>query len=185
MRNHEARPLQANELQVVKSMLLAKKSISEITGKRLRGKKRRLYVSSNKLYSARKADPAFDSFVKEHIADSISRALKLRWSLYRSHQATTKRREQANDYYAIRAMIPGHVTDVDEIVSRIFEDMLSGTLDRADVPKRVRLYVQERERLFPTKFRKFGDSLLVSLDEQVFDDGGATRGDMVSRGLWD
>lgn len=37
----------------------------------------------------------------------------------------------------------------------------------------------------PTKFRKFGDSLLVSLDEQFFDDGTATRGATVSCGLWD
>ncbi|MEK9284747.1 MULTISPECIES: hypothetical protein [unclassified Bradyrhizobium] len=45
--------------------------------------------------------------------------------------------------------------------------------------------VGEQEREFPTKFRKFGDSLLVSLDEQLFEDGTATRGDSVSRGLWD
>jgi hypothetical protein len=70
-------------------------------------------------------------------------------------------------------------------VNRIFEDILSGSLDRADVPKRIRFYVQECEKLFPTKFRKFGDGLLVSLDEQLFDGGTATRGDTVSRGLWD
>ena len=63
--------------------------------------------------------------------------------------------------------------------------MLSGNLDRADVAKRVQFYVKERERLFPTKYRKFGDSLLVSLDEQLFDDGGATRGEMVTHELWD
>jgi hypothetical protein len=39
--------------------------------------------------------------------------------------------------------------------------------------------------MFPTKFAKFGDSPLVSLDEVMFDDGSTTRGDNVSRGLWD
>jgi hypothetical protein len=38
--------------------------------------------------------------------------------------------------------------------------------------------------MFPTKFAKFGDSQLVSLDEVMFDGGTATRGDTVSRGLW-
>jgi hypothetical protein len=39
--------------------------------------------------------------------------------------------------------------------------------------------------MYPTKYRKFGGSPLVSLDEVLFDDGTATRGDTVSRGLWD
>jgi len=39
--------------------------------------------------------------------------------------------------------------------------------------------------MFPTKYAKFGDSPLVLLDEVLFDDGTATRGDRVSRGLWD
>ncbi|SFN02767.1 hypothetical protein SAMN05216573_10788 [Bradyrhizobium sp. Rc3b] len=45
--------------------------------------------------------------------------------------------------------------------------------------------VADQEKQFPTKYRKFGDSLLVSLDEQLFEDGTATRGDSVSRGLWE
>jgi hypothetical protein len=34
-------------------------------------------------------------------------------------------------------------------------------------------------------FAKFGNSLLVSLDEVLFEGGTATRGDTVSKGLWD
>jgi hypothetical protein len=45
--------------------------------------------------------------------------------------------------------------------------------------------IGEQEKLFPTKYRKFGDSLLVSLDEALFDDGSGTLGNNVSRGLWD
>jgi hypothetical protein len=42
----------------------------------------------------------------------------------------------------------------------------------------------DHERRFPTRYAKFGDSPLVSLDEALFDDGSTTRGDTVSRGLW-
>jgi hypothetical protein len=187
---HEARrdriePLPPSKLQEVKAVLIAKKSVAEITGKHLRGKKRPLIVNSTRFYNARKADPEFDLFVRQQIVGSNGRAQRLRQSLSRTHKATSEQREEANEYRTIRAMFPAWMPDPDELVSRIFEDMLSGSLGRADVPKRIRFYTQEREKLFPTKFRKFGDSLLVSLDEQLFDDGTATRGDTVSRGLWD
>jgi hypothetical protein len=38
---------------------------------------------------------------------------------------------------------------------------------------------------YPWQYAKFGDALLLSLDEVMFEDGTATRGDTVSRGLWD
>jgi hypothetical protein len=53
------------------------------------------------------------------------------------------------------------------------------------VAARVQTYVAAHNRLFPTKFAKFGDSALLSLDEVMFDDRTATRGDKVSGGLWD
>jgi hypothetical protein len=37
--------------------------------------------------------------------------------------------------------------------------------------------------MFPTQYRKFGDSALLSLDEALFDDGPTTRGGTVTRGL--
>ena len=49
----------------------------------------------------------------------------------------------------------------------------------------VKVYIAELNKLYPTQYRKFGDSLLVSLDEVLFEDGSTTRGDTVSRGLWD
>ncbi|QIG91984.1 hypothetical protein [Bradyrhizobium sp. 6(2017)] len=185
LRINNIKPLDPAKLLQVKTMLLAKKSVAEIIGQHLRGKKRPVIVNSTLFYNARKADPSFDRFVKQQIAESNSRAQKLRWSILRAREATQQQRDEANDYHAIRAMIPRAIPDPDEIVSRIFEEILSGNLARADVAKRVQFYVKERERLFPTKYRKFGDSLLLSLDEQLFDDGAATRLDTVSRGLWD
>jgi hypothetical protein len=50
---------------------------------------------------------------------------------------------------------------------------------------RVQSYITQHNRMFPTKYAKFGNSPLVSLDEVMFEDGTTTRGDTVSRGLWD
>jgi hypothetical protein len=52
------------------------------------------------------------------------------------------------------------------------------------VSARVKHYVAAHNRNFPTRFAKFGNSPLVSLDEVLFDAGATTRGDTVSRGLW-
>jgi hypothetical protein len=94
-------------------------------------------------------------------------------------------RNDNNDYYKIRDMIPASNPNRDDIVARIFEDLLGGFLERREVPARVKAYVAELNKLYPTKYIKFGNSPLVSLDEVMFDDGTTTRGDSVSRGLWD
>lgn len=82
-------------------------------------------------------------------------------------------------------MLPASFPDKDDVVSAIFEDLLTGALKREDVKTRVQSYVAAHNKMFPTKYAKFGDSLLVSLDEALFDDGGGTRGDNVSRSLWE
>jgi hypothetical protein len=180
--------MKAEQVEAVTAAINAGATVNEIShgikGGRPRDKK--LYIVSFRVLKRyRSENPEFDSFVRSTFKANQSRASLLARSMKRARQATAERREQANDYYTIRSMIPSRIADPDEIVGRIFEDMLSGALDRADVANRVSFYIQEREKLFPTKYRKFGDGLLVSLDEQIFDDGGATRGDMVTHGLWD
>jgi hypothetical protein len=59
------------------------------------------------------------------------------------------------------------------------------SLRREDVRARVKQFIAAHNRMYPTKYAKFGDSPLVSLDEVLFEDGSTTRGDTVSRGLWD
>jgi hypothetical protein len=95
------------------------------------------------------------------------------------------KREENNDYQKLRAMLPPNFPDKDDVVSAIFEDILTGNLNREDVRARIRTYIAAHNRLFPTKYAKFGNSPLVSLDEVMFEDGSTTRGDTVSRGLWD
>jgi hypothetical protein len=119
--------------------------------------------------------------VSKNRVDAISRGLRRR----QLQDKNQKVREQNNDYFRIRAMVPANLPDRDDVVSAIFEDLLTGALKRDDVSSRVRAYVTKHNDLFPTKYRKFGNSPLVSLDELLFDDGTATRGDTVTAGLWD
>jgi hypothetical protein len=187
---HEARrdriqPLPASKLRQVESMLLDGKPIAEITGQTLRGVKRPVIVNSVLFYNARKADPAFDLFVKERTADSNHKAQKLRWALHRARAATAERREQANAYQRILGMLPNYLSGREDIAHDIFVAMHEKSLRPEDVPARVKWSIKDHERRFPTKYAKFGNDPLVSLDEVMFDGGTATRGDTVSRGLWD
>jgi hypothetical protein len=88
-------------------------------------------------------------------------------------------------YDAIRALIPANFPDRDDVVARIFEDILSGAIRREDVRSRVKNYITEHNRMFPTNFAKFGDSKVVSLDEVLFEGAATTRGDTISQGLGD
>jgi hypothetical protein len=140
------------------------------------------YIMSHRTFSRlRREDHEIDMLAVKVIEDSRSRALRTRWLRVRNEA----KREQSNDYYSIRAMLPATFPDKDDVVSAIFEDLLTGALRREDVRARVKSYVASHNKMFPTKYAKFGDSPLVSLDESLFDNGSGTRGDIVTRGLWD
>jgi hypothetical protein len=129
----------------------------------------------------RREYPDFDRFVSAAIANRSGAGLRIHFQ--RKQNAAKK--EEANDYYKIRAMLPAGFPDKDDVISDIFEALLDGSLRREDVKARVSSYVSAHNRRFPTKYAKFGNSPLVSLDEVLFEDGTATRGDTISRGLWD
>ena len=140
------------------------------------------YLVEHKTFTHfRLQNPHIDELVLINQKDANSRAQRLRWLRIKNEE----RREQNNDYYRIREMIPESNPHRGDIVARIFEDMLSGSLERKDVPSRIKLYTGEFNRLYPTKYVKFGNSPLVSLDEVLFDSGATTRGDTITRGLWD
>ena len=129
----------------------------------------------------RRENPEFNRLVLDVIEGSNRRA-----QLRRHQQARNNAvRDQNNDYYKILAMLPASYPDKDDVVSAIFEDLLTGSLRRDDVKARFQIYLAAHNRMFPTKYAKFGDSPLVSLDEVMFEDGSTTRGDTVTRGLWD
>lgn len=185
IRAKEAKPLPPAQLMAVKAALAKGHSIADVTGAHRGTAKRLNLVNAARFYNARKFDPEFDRFVLAAIEGATGRAQKLRWARQRAQATSALRREEANDYQKILAMLPPNFPDKDDVVSRIFESLLDGSLKREDVRSRVKFYIAEHNRMFPTKFAKFGDSQLVSLDEVMFDDGTRTRGDNVSRGLWD
>lgn len=142
-------------------------------------------VSYIKLNAYRRQKPVFDRFVLSATARNNSKGQQ------RRHNPQAFRvqvvRTEANDFYKILGMVPaGMPGDVrDDITQSIMLALLEGSLQRDQVGARVRQFVVEHNRMFPTKFAKFGDSPLLSLDEALFDDGTMTRGDTVTRGLWD
>jgi hypothetical protein len=172
-------------VDVIKEKIVKGASISEITqGRPTGGGKRNrslILAPPNKFSSLRRTNPEFDQFIRENTKENSSRGQRIRHTRVR----TASVRDDNNDYYKIRDMISASNPNRDDIVARIFEDLLGGTLSREEVPARVKVYIAELSKLYPTKYVKFGNSPLVSLDEVLFDDGTATRGDTVTRGLWD
>ncbi|MCA1414479.1 hypothetical protein I6F30_25485 [Bradyrhizobium sp. NBAIM20] len=132
-------------------------------------------------YRQRRLDPEFDQCVRESLEGEVER---------RARRRINKNSEEV--YRQVRKILPSYIPDEIkyEIAGMVIEAWLQHRhrgkyFAKRDVPKVLKAFLADYNRMFPTKFRKFGDSLLVSLDEQVFDDGAATRGDSVSRGLWD
>jgi hypothetical protein len=165
-------PLMSAEVaERVKQALQRGASLSQVAhGRPVGGGKRNrnLYITSFKIIKRyRRENPDFDRFVTMAIADSPSVAQRMR-HLRKQNEA---KREEINDYYTIRAMLPANFPGKDDVVSDIFEDLLNGTLKRENVKTRAQTYIAAYNRLYPTKYAKFGDSQLVSLDEVLFEGG--------------
>jgi hypothetical protein len=179
MRSQRGDAMKPEVLKQVKARILAKSSLSSFTTAGTSG----YLVKFSTLARYRRENPDFDRLVVDVTKDSNARARARRWRTFKNNTV----REQNNDYHRIVEMVPRHLPRHvrDEVVQTIFMDLLAGALRREDVRSRIRSYVAAQDRIFPTKFAKFGDGALLSLDEVMFDGGTATRGDTVSRGLWD
>jgi hypothetical protein len=169
----------------VKQALENGASLTQITsGKPTGGGKRnsKLIITSFKIVRRyRQENPDFNRCVVSAISDSLVVGQRIR----HQRRLNAAKREEANDYHSIRSMLPANFPDKDDVVSAIFEDLLRGSLKGENVKARVHAYITAHNRMFPTKYARFGDSPLISLDEVMFDGGTATRGDTVSRRLWD
>jgi hypothetical protein len=148
-------------LDLIKEKLNRGVSLGEITNGKVTGggkiDRSLVLVRSNVLYRYRELNPDFDQFVRQATSKSNSRGQRIRQTRVR----TAARRNSNNDYHSIRSLIPVSNPHRDDIVARIFEDLLGGTLKRSDVPLRVKEYIAELNRLYPTKYAKFGNSQLV------------------------
>jgi hypothetical protein len=142
-------------------------------------------VDSAAFYRYRRENPEFDRFVAEASANNNSLGQKIRYARERTRAQTDARLGEASDYQKILAMFPANFPGRSDAAHDVFVAMFEGSLKREDVPSQVKLFITAHNRMFPTNFAKFGDSKLVSLDEVLFDDGTMTRGDTITRGLWD
>jgi hypothetical protein len=142
-------------------------------------------VDAAAFYRYRRENPDFDRFVAATIANNNSRGQLIRYARVRTRLRTTARREEANDYQKILAMFSANFPGRNDAAQDVFVALYEGSLQRKDVRARVKQFITAHNRMFPTDFAKFGDSKLVSLDEVLFDDGTMTRGDTVTRRLWD
>lgn len=96
----------------------------------------KLKINRRPFYYYRTLDPAFNQFVLDATQNKgVRRSVRA----VRVHVATVH--EQNNDYHAIRAMIPESNPHRDDIVARIFEDLLGGSLKRDEVPARLKVYI--------------------------------------------
>jgi hypothetical protein len=177
MRHRRGGVMKAEVLEKVTARILGGSSLSSFT----KSRSGVYLVKFSTLARHRRENPAFDRFVLDARKDNNSKGQIRRWRRIKTDAV----RNQNNDYYRIWAMLPANFPGRDDVVSAIFEDLLTGTLARDDVRDRVQSYMTAHNRMYPTKFAKFGNSLLLSLDEVLFEDGTTTRGDNVCRGLWD
>ena len=177
MRYRRGDVMKAEVLEKVTSRIIAGSSIGGFT-KTGTG----YLVRFSTLARYRRENPDFDRFVLDASKDNNSKGQKLRWQRARNIAV----RDQNNDYFKIRAMLPANYPDKDAVISFVIEDLLTGVLSREDVPARLKSYMAAEWQFVSTiKFPKFGPHKLRSLDAQLFEDGDSTWGDTATRGLWD
>jgi hypothetical protein len=177
IRQKRAGPIKPDIAKKVEALLRRGASVTSFTSHRANS-----YLLQHKTFTRfRLENDRINQLFLNNQKDANSRGQRLR----RLRIENEAKRGQANDYRNILAMVPRGFPGRDDVVSAIFEDLLTGALKRADVSGRIQTYVSAHNQMFPTKYRKFGDAALLSLDEVMFDDGAMTLGDTVSRGLWD
>jgi hypothetical protein len=138
-------------------------------------------------YHACRTDPDFARFVKENRPNTLSIGQRARRARELSIANRAKTDQDAKDYFSIQAMIPRWFPEQDkfDVVNDVMAELVAGVITRDELQGRVRFYMKQAGQMFAPKHPKFGNSPLVSLDEMLFEDGSTTRGDTVSRGLWD
>jgi hypothetical protein len=114
-------------------------------------------VDGGILFRYRRENPEFDRFVADAIKNNNSIGQQIRHARERTRMQTARARDETNDYHKILAMLPLGFPDRDDVVSAVFEDLLTGTLKREDVKARLRSYIVAHNRMFPTKYAKFGN----------------------------
>jgi hypothetical protein len=173
--SERAPAMKAEQIEAVKQALQNGVTIGQICfGKPVGGgqvDRKLCLITPRVLYHHRRENPDFDKFVAEAVVGNNYTGQQIRRSRVRTRAHTEAARQETNDYHRIRAMLPTNFPDKDDVVSNIFEALLNGSLKREDVRARVKRYIADHNRMFPTKYATFAGRPLVSLDARLFDDG--------------
>ena len=94
------------------------------------------YLVQHKTFTRfRLENPHIDQLFLNNLKDANSRGQRLRWLRVKNEAI----REQNNDYYKIRAMLPANFPGKDDVVSAIFEDLLTGRLQPENLERAFRI----------------------------------------------
>jgi hypothetical protein len=129
-------------------------------------------------YRHRYENPEFNQLVR----GEIEKRIRSSNPVLAVAAGTFKYEWDPGDHQLIRSMLPQYFQEKDVVINEVIISLLEGRLDRTQIAHRIQWYVSDYNR---ARYAKFGNNKLFSLDERLFDDGRATRGDTVSRGLWD
>jgi hypothetical protein len=174
MRYYRGGVIKPDVLKKVTARIIAGSSLSNFTKAGNGG----YLVRFSTLARYRRENPAFDRLVVESIQSRIYRAPTVAAGTFHYEWDPA-------DAQVIPAMLPDGFPGKNDVVQSIFVELIEGRLDRKLLKQHIRRFVIEYNRQHPGKFAKFGTGRLLSLDEVIFEGGTTTRGDMVSRGLWD
>jgi hypothetical protein len=133
-------------------------------------------------YRYRRENPNFDKLVLGYIENRI---LSKPNPVLDVPPGTYKYDWHPSDQQFIEALLPANFPEKEVVVQEIIVSLLEGRLDRSQIRDKVRWFIRDQNVLFPTKYRTFGNSRLLSLDDTPSSDSSTTFGDMVSVGLWD
>jgi hypothetical protein len=139
-----------------------------------------IIISPVVFYRYRLQNPGFNNFVRDAIESRIS----LRDPIAGVAPGTFRYDWDPADMHAIPAMLPDYFPGKNDAVQTIFVNLIEGRLNRGGLKPYIRWLMSQHSREHG-KFAKFGNSPLLSLDEVLYDDSSRTKGDTVSRGLWD
>jgi hypothetical protein len=139
-------------------------------------------INTAAFYRYRSENPDFNRIVRDAIEKRIGPSIN---PVLAVAAGTFKYEWDPTDHQLICGMLPPNFPDKDAVINEVIITLLEGRLHRSQIGAKIQWYIKAHYRLFPTKYAKFGDSPLDSLDEVMFEDGSITRGDTVSRGLWD
>lgn len=144
----------------------------------------------------RRGFPEIDRLARENILGANSRAQKARYQIDESEVTRTPamkpRKSKAPTssveltFEAIDAVVPTNLPpDMrSDVINDIWVAAKDGKITADGLAACVSHFTASYNKMFPTKYAKFGNAPLVSLDATLYEDGTTTRGDTVSEGLW-